>query len=1135
MVAVLKVLYLVDNAEDRDRVRHMLEKEENGPRCEFTISVDYDEFTNQFNKNHFDLIFADPGVASCNGESALQVVQSQRPDLPFIFISDPVSEDTVVKSLKEGAADYVFKSNLSRLGVVIQRALRESEIKRERGQLENQIRESERLHRTILSNVMDSVFVTDDHGDFTYVCPNVHMIFGYSPEDVWLMGNIGELLGADLLDEAPSDSDFVENLERTISSKSGKERKVLVSIRRVDHDWGDLLFTCHDITEREKAIEAMKRSQEQLSTLIGNLPGMVYRCYQNRDFDMEFISEGCYELTGYLPADFVRGLVRYGRLIHHEDREQVYTKVQDAVARGEKFEIVYRIICASGEEKWVWEQGCQSARTAGGEALLEGFITDISPQKRALEESQFQARMLNSVEQAVIASHPDGTIFYWNDFAEKLYGWSKTEAIGMNVVGFTTQHVDEEAAEEIMRHLRQGKSWSGVFEVQDKHGRVFPAHVTDTPILDDDGKLIALIGISFDITEQKETEEALRESEQRFRLAVDNFPYTFVIYDAERRIQYINGRGIEISGYREDEIIGRRDEELFPSEVTQGYLPLLKRTVETCTTHSGECSIELPSGTYHILFNYVPLLNDDGGIKQILGITHDVSEQKQALNALLESEQKYRSLFESSKDAIYISTPEGRFLDINPAGVELLGYNAKEELLNIDIIKDLYVNPMDRKRFEKLIRESGHAKDFEVILKRKNGDQIHVLETGSAVFDAEGNPTVYRGIMRNITRQKELERQVVQMQKMEAIGTLAGGIAHDFNNILAAILGYAELAVKDMKGHPNEPDLQEILNAAERAKKLVNQILTFCHSVGSERKPLHLQQIVRETIKLLRATLPASIEIKQDISDVEVAIVGDPTQIHQVVMNLCTNAYHAMREKGGVLSISLFKDFIETERPTTTRPLTPGAYLILEVQDTGHGMTPDVLSKIFDPFFTTKEVGEGSGMGLSVVHGIVQGHEGAISVESAPRQGSTFRVYFPVSGQDYENVSRSDESFPMGTEHILFVDDEPSISNLARRMLERYGYRVTTYTSAIAALQEFRAHPDRFDLVITDQNMPHKLGMDLAKEMMQIRPDIPIILVTGYSELLDKEGASKLGIREYVMKPFVGHELGRIIRDVLDT
>lgn len=511
-----------------------------------------------------------------------------------------------------------------------------------------------------------------------------------------------------------------------------------------------------------------------------------------------------------------------------------------------------------------------------------------------------------------------------------------------------------------------------------------------------------------------------------------------------------------------------------------------------------------------------------------------VNERNQALEALRKSEEKYRRLFESSKDAIYISTPDGKFLDINPAGVELLGLNSKEEVLKMNITEELYLDPKTRQRFEEIMVREGHVKDFDAVLKRKDGRVIHMLETSTAIVNDKGRVIGYRGIMRDISRQKELERQVMQMQKMEAVGTLAGGIAHDFNNILAAILGYAEMAVHDLEGHRSQADIYEILKAVHRAKKLIQQILTFCHGTERNRRPLQVQQIIKETIHLLRATLPASITVHQDVQDVGGAIMGDPTQIHQVVMNLCTNAYQAMRATGGDLYVSLSRTAFETEYPTNTRLLPAGEYLVLTVSDTGEGMTSDVVEKIFDPFFTTKSVGEGSGMGLSVVHGIVRSHDGAISVRSQPGEGSTFEVYFPFTHDAGEDCMELADSSPAGNENILFVDDEQTVVNVGRRILERYGYHVTSKTSGVEALEEFRNDPYRFDIVITDQNMPGKSGVELAGEMMQLRQDVRIVLMTGYSDDVDEHKALELGIKEYIMKPFMGRELGSVIRKVLD-
>ena len=389
-------------------------------------------------------------------------------------------------------------------------------------------------------------------------------------------------------------------------------------------------------------------------------------------------------------------------------------------------------------------------------------------------------------------------------------------------------------------------------------------------------------------------------------------------------------------------------------------------------------------------------------------------------------------------------------------------------------------------------------------------------------------------LVKREAEKKELEQHLWQTQKMEAIGTLAGGIAHDFNNILGIIGGYAELAlIEAVEGTRGEKCLKEVMRACGRARDLVQQILTFSRQGGKERKPLQLSLTVKEVMKMLRATLPTTIAIRYDVSKNLPAVLADPIQIHQVVMNLCTNAFHAMQEKGGTLEVDLSEAVIDREHGISRVDLPSGKYQKLTIKDTGHGMSPEVMERMFDPFFTTKGLGKGTGLGLSVVHGIINNHEGAITVSSKVGEGTVFEVYFP----SLEEVARDfDVSFvepPTGTERILLVDDEEAIVSMGRQMLETLGYQVSARTSSVEALAAFRAQPDKFDLVITDMTMPTYTGVDLAREMLAIRQDIPIILCTGFSENIQEDKAKEIGIREFVMKPVARHEIAQIIRKVL--
>jgi len=389
-------------------------------------------------------------------------------------------------------------------------------------------------------------------------------------------------------------------------------------------------------------------------------------------------------------------------------------------------------------------------------------------------------------------------------------------------------------------------------------------------------------------------------------------------------------------------------------------------------------------------------------------------------------------------------------------------------------------------------------------------------------------------------RTKELarsERQLQQVMKLQAIGTLAGGIAHDFNNILFPIVGYTELTMDDIPQDSQAwKNLEEILKATHRAKELVKQILTFSRQGSHERKPLKVQFLIKEALKLLRATIPSNIDIETRVDENCGPIIGDPTQIHQVIMNLCTNAYHAMQETGGKLEVELKEIEISYEKSVESVGMKVGPHLALTVKDSGCGMDQSVLERIFEPYYTTKEQGKGTGLGLSVIHGIVKNHGGDISVSSQPGKGATFTVYLPLVDEiDMESEEEEKPSATQGQENILVVDDENQVIDIEQQILERVGFKVTAKTDSEEALAEFASRPDHFDLVITDMTMPKMTGDQLARKLMEIKPDIRVILCTGFNGAITEEKALAMGIDKFVMKPIVKDELASTVRAVLDS
>ena len=474
----------------------------------------------------------------------------------------------------------------------------------------------------------------------------------------------------------------------------------------------------------------------------------------------------------------------------------------------------------------------------------------------------------------------------------------------------------------------------------------------------------------------------------------------------------------------------------------------------------------------------------------------------------------------------------------NPAFEKLTGYS-KNEIIG-QHTRVLKSDKHDRAFYER-IRETlarGEVWSGRLTSRRKDGTFYEVEATASPVRDISGAIINYVGVHRDITQEVKLERELRQAQKMEAMGTLAGGIAHDFNNILAAIVGYSEMAHSRVPpGSPAHRNLEQVLKASHRATDLVKQILAFSRQREQERKPLRIGPIVKEALKLLRSTLPTTIEIRQylAVDAAECTVLADPTQIHQVLMNLCTNAAHAMRARGGILEVSITEIEVKADLVFRYLEMKPGHYVKLAVSDTGPGMDAAVMERIFEPYFTTKGPGEGTGLGLSVVQGIVKDHGGEIRVQSEPGVGTTFEVLLPRIDEELAPGTEVVAVLPTGSERILFVDDEEIMVDLGKEMLGFLGYRVSTSTSSFEALETFRAEPDAFDLVITDMTMPGLTGSSLARELMAIRRDIPIILCTGFSELINEKEAKKAGIREFVMKPYVATSIAGTIRRVLDA
>ncbi len=804
------------------------------------------------------------------------------------------------------------------------------------------------------------------------------------------------------------------------------------------------------------------------------------------------------------------------------------------------------------EERWLeyWSQPIRSGRYLGGR--IEQYC-DITVWKKTADELKLQTasleKLIASAPEAIAVLDPTERVMRINREFTNLFGYAPDYAVGRPINDLVAPIHLRDEAERLSRTVMGGGTVKAESVRQRRDGSLVQVSILGTPITAEDGTT-GIYAIYHDITKRKEAEEALKSSERRLADIINFLPDATFVIDTKRRVIAWNQAMEEMTGVRGEEIMGKGDFEyalpfygerrpilidlaLRPDHEVEKLYHSMRREGETLIAE-----VYIPSlrGGAHLWGKARPLRDSQGNVVGAIEAIRDFTERKKAEEERKSSEEKMRRMIEASPIGITIIQND-RFAYVNPAFVTMFGYSGAEEILGKPAEAAYTVEDRELVRRRKRARLAGEAAPSfcEIRGLKKNGE-IFDVAVWVTVIEYQGEPAVL-GFVVDKSAEKSLRAQLLQAQKMEAIGTLAGGVAHDFNNLLQAVQGYAELLLLDKKLEgPGHRELQEIIRAAKRGGELTRQLLTFSRKVESRLRPIDLNHEVNEVYKILIRTIPKMIHIELQLASHLPPVNADPVQIEQVMMNLAINAKDAMPE-GGKLTIETRSVRLGRDYCRKHPEARPGRYALLAVRDTGHGMDKEILERVFEPFFTTKGVGKGTGLGLSTVYGIVKGHGGHITCASEPGAGTEFEIYLPVAtldDKDALDMREREAAAKWGDETVLLVEDEESVAGLASETLRKSGYTVLMAPDGEAALRIYERELARIDLVILDLIMPGMGGRRSLEDLMKLNPRAKIIVASGHSPDGYPEEFLDAGAREFLRKPYEMRELLRKVRDVLD-
>ncbi|MDQ4124041.1 MAG: PAS domain S-box protein [Actinomycetota bacterium] len=1156
----IAVLLVEDNPFDAVLVERALR--DGGLSVDVTRVAGRDDFLAALER-HIDVALVDYNLPSLDVFEVMEIAAGRGFDLPFIVVTGNVDEEVAVQCIKRGAVDYVVKDRMARLPRAVLGALEQRELKKQALRAERTLRESEERFRSLVQNSRDVFAVVDEAGVCAYVSPSVEAIGGLSPDDV-TGRTVVELVHPDdrsavltHLDDVAAGADAKTLEVRMATAAGGWTWIEMHGVNRLeDPALNGIVLNYHDVSDRKEAERGVRESQRLLAE--------AQAVSHVGSFEWDVVtgtvvwSDELYRIFGYEPGEVSPESAGLSDAVVEEDRAAVTSAIVHCVETGHPFEQEFRIVRRDGALRWIHGRGLRTVADDGRPVRFVGNAQDVTERRAAQEERSHLARrheavadqlslLLESTGEGIFGVDGDGRCTFVNRAALAMLGFARDDVMGASmhdVIHHTTAEGSPYPTKAcpVHRAFRLGEASSVEGEVYwRRDGTSFPVEFSAHPILEDGRPAGAVVSFK-DVTHRHEMERELREREALFSGAFDAATTAIALTHAVTNAYVdVNDQLCRMLGYSKEELlrldwasITHPDDRARSFDEVDAFLSgreeltfIQKRYVRS---DGSVISVEMNDA----------LIRDENG-EPAYFVSHitDVTEREKAAKALRESQALLQEVIDNSPAAIYIKDAAGRYLLTNTRFRQILDSGDAEAAgkTDYDLLPETIAARVTAHDQEVLAR--GEALEVEEVVPDVTGELRTFLSVKFPLFDDAGVPDALVGISTDISdrvkaaEEKELlEAQLRQAQKMEAVGRLAGGVAHDFNNILAVILNYGEFVLDDLaEDDPARADVRQIVAAGQRAATLVHQLLAFSRREAVEHRPVDLNQVVDGLRELVARAIGEHIRLEVDCAPALREVKADRGQLEQVLLNLAVNARDAMPD-GGVLTLSTHEESVATGGP---HGLAPGRYVKLVVSDTGEGIDASIRDHIFEPFFTTKPQGEGTGLGLSTVYGIVNQTHGHIDVASDVGRGTTFEVWLPATD---ERAWAREEAGPRTVTgpafgKILVVEDEDAARDLVARILTRNGFDVVTMPSGPLALEWCRGNGEQIDLLLTDVVMPEMSGTTLAQRVAALRSGVRTLYMSGYPGdcIPGRPGAELHG--RVIAKPFAAEELVAFVREAL--